>query len=209
MMAALLALWQQQSRRIDARSLRERAMLFGTLAVAMVAAADTLLIAPRMAEQKAIATQMRQQTRELDTLRLKQAQASSVAADSPQGKLLAALKDTQVQRRQVDADITAATAGGPGVARLPDVLERLLRRHDRLTLISLDTAAAPPPRDGAPVSAWQGVDLQLAGNYPELVPYLEAIETALPGVRWGALQIDGTTRPPLLKLRLFMHGDRP
>lgn len=205
MKAAFKLMWQQQARRIDARSLRERAMLFGTLAVGIAAAADTLLISPNMAEQKAITLQMRQQTRELDDLRLKQAQAANVAADTPQGKLLASLKDVQTQRQATDAAIATATARGPGQARLPEVLERLLRRHERLTLVSLDTASA---QAGAAASAWQGVDLQLSGSYSDLMPYLEAIEKALPGLRWGDLQIDGTAQPPLLKLRLFMPGER-
>jgi len=210
---ALLHAWKRQARRIDAMSLRERAILFGTLAVGIAAAADALFIAPRMAEQKAIASQMRQQTSELDTLRLKQAAAGNAAADTPQGRALAALKAVRAEQVRVDAAIAQAGAAGAGRARLPDLLERVLRRHERLTLVSL--SAAPPPLaaasaspEGVAASTWQGVDLQVAGSYPDLVQYLADIEAALPGLRWGELQIDGRTQPPLLKLHVALLGER-
>ena len=61
--------WKRQARRIDALSLRERAIMFASLAVALVAATDALVLSPRSAEQKAVATRLRAQATELMALR--------------------------------------------------------------------------------------------------------------------------------------------
>ena len=54
---------------------------------------------------------------------------------------------------------------------------------------------------------WQGVDLSVAGSYPELVQYLAELETTLPGLRWGPLQIATPTMPPVLSVRLLLVAE--
>lgn len=205
------AIWAAQARRIDGLSLRERAIMFVSIAVALAALADTLWLTPLMAQQKALTAQLQQQTRELQVLRQRLAATTQpVAPDTPQGRLQAAVARTQASREALAAELRQLGAEGAPATRLPELLASVLRRHERLTLLRL-TTAAPAPSPGAagaePALPLQGVDLSLAGAYADLVQYLAEIERTLPGLRWGELRIQAATQPPVLSLRLFLMGE--
>jgi MSHA biogenesis protein MshJ len=208
------AFWIQQARRINALTLRERVIMFASLAVALGALADALVLSPQINAQKAMATQLRGQNAELDGLR---AQLASLrgpgAADTPLARLQRSLADARTERAEVDAEITRRSSAEGGAALLPELLERVLRRHERLTLLRLATAAAEPPRNGQAASLpLQGVDLHVSGSYGDLASYLAEIETAMPGLRWSELQLSSQTQPPVLKVRVYLQaqpGDRP
>jgi MSHA biogenesis protein MshJ len=178
-------------RRIDALSLRERAIVFVALAVALVAATDALVLTPTLAEQKALAAQVKQRGAALAALRAEAAAARAGGAGTPAARAQAELQAVQQARAATEAAIAQRLAGSAGVS-LAGVLERLLRRHDRLELQRL-SAAAPAAAAGA---ARQQVELQLRGGYAELARYVSDTEQALPMLRWDALALarrDGTT----------------
>lgn len=183
-MKSLAAAWKQQARRVDALSLRERAIMFGLGALALVALADGFVVSPRMAEQKALTAQMRQQAGELVQIRKV---LEGGQADTPTAKLAAELKQAAADQRVLEEEITRRVAAGDSGVRLPELLERVLRRHERLTLLGLATSA--PVAGGLAKLPRQTVDLSLRGSYADLLEYVAATEAALPGLRWGALTI--------------------
>jgi MSHA biogenesis protein MshJ len=197
------AFWAQQSRRIDALTLRERVIMFVSLAVALAALADALVLSPQGAQHKALAAQMRQQASELDGLRSRLvAGTAAVAADSPHGRL----QRLRAERQAVEEQLRQHA--GNQSARLPDLLEQVLKRHDRLSVLRLATAAPRPAAEGEAAALPQlGVDLSLAGSYLDLVAYLAEIEATLPGVRWSDLQISNTDQTPVLKVRVYLLAD--
>lgn len=205
--------WIDQARRIDALSLRERAFMFVSIAVALGAVADLAVISPALAERRALTLQMRQQAKQLDGLRSQFALSS--AGESPEGRQRAAIDSARKQQQLLDTQIREQFASRDEIARLPVVLDRLLRQHDRLTLVRLalaaPTAADPNTPAGTTPAAtsvrWQGVDLSVAGSYPDLVQYLTELETALPGLRWGPLQIAAPGLPPVLSVRLLLVAE--
>jgi MSHA biogenesis protein MshJ len=204
-------IWTAQARRIDALSLRERAIMFVSIVLALAALADMFLVSPALAERRALVTQMRQQTQQLEALR-KQLTALDPRSpdDTPQGRQRAAIAAARSQQTQLDAQIREQLAGREEIARLPDVLDRVLRRHERLTLTRLATAADAPAGAAAaapPEVRWQGADLSVAGSYPDLLQYLADLEHALPGLRWGALQITTPSTQPVLTVRLMLAGE--
>jgi MSHA biogenesis protein MshJ len=181
---ALHVHWQRQARRIDALTLRERAILFVSISVALVAALDHFLLSPRMAEQKALAQKIRQQARDLDGLR---AQLAPGRIDGPGGKLVQELEGLRQQQQQLDLALSQLHSGAAAGTQLPELLERVLRRHDKLTLLRLATVkpAAAAPNEGPR----QAVQLSLRGSYPDLAQYLADTESALPGLRWGDVAV--------------------
>ena len=202
------ALLEQQARRINALSLRERAIMFVSLGVALVAAADALVLSPRMQEQKALASQLRQQAGELVALRAEL--AGTGAAETAPARLLRLLQTAQAQQRTLDAEIERRLATDAAGTRLPDLLERVLRRHDRLTLLRLATAATPPHQASAPTLPLQGVDIGLRGAYNDLTQYVAAAEQALPGLRWGELSIvAGADGAAELTARVYLLENLP
>lgn len=208
-MKRLPALLQRQARRVDALTLRERAIMFLSVAVALVALFDHLVLSPHMAEQKAVAGQIRQGTRELEGLR---AQLAPSGADGPGGAKARELADWQAQARRLDDELTQLHAVPAGNASLPELLERVLRRHERLTLVRLatakDTADAGARAERAALGAEprrQAVQITMRGSYPELTQYLADTEAALPGVRWGELAIIRQGNSAELSATVWLH----
>lgn len=212
------AFFQQQAKRIDGLSLRERAMMFVSLAVALVALADGLVISPRLTEQKALLAQRQAQATEINTLRVTLA-GGGAAADTPGAKLARQLTEARARQQTLDADIAHALAHGAQGARLPDLLERVLRRYERLTLLRLATVAptanpVAPALDTALAKVsgalpLQGVEIVVRGSYPDLAQYVADTESALPALRWGALTITGGSELPVLTARVYLLGAVP
>jgi MSHA biogenesis protein MshJ len=209
---------QAQAKRIDALSLRERAIMFVSLAVALVAAADALVISPRLAEQKALLAQRQAQTVQINALRTTLA-GGGAEADTPSARLARQLTEGRARQQALDAEIAHGLAQGARGARLPDLLERVLRRYDRLTLLRLATVqptgnAAAQALDNALAKAdaalpLQGVEIVVRGSYIDLAQYVADTESALPALRWGPLSITGGSELPVLTARVYLLGAAP
>lgn len=52
----------------------------------------------------------------------------------------------------------------------------------------------------------RGLELKVSGSYADLVRYVAALETALPSLRWGTLQIKASTQKSVLTLQVFVVG---
>lgn len=223
-MSALRLHARTMMRRIDALSLRERVILFVSAVALLAGVADALVLSPQFALQKAAAQRVHRQNKELDMLRQHAAQAAAPLAedDSPRGRALAALhlvrEEQTALARQLDALAPAGGAAGTATQPdLPQLLTRVLRRHERLTLLQLATVddgprkgsespapgAAPAPPGPPP----RALELKLQGAYADLLQYLLDIERAMPGQRWSTWQLATGQGAPVLTLRLKLAGE--
>jgi MSHA biogenesis protein MshJ len=50
--------------------------------------------------------------------------------------------------------------------------------------------------------------LRVAGPYPSLIRYVKSLETALPQLRWGEMQLKANKTPPELTLTVYVLGVR-
>jgi len=95
------------------------------------------------------------------------------------------------------------------------VLVQLLRRQDGLVLQGLTTLKAESAvATGAqaalpPGMVKRGLELRVTGPYPNLVRYVKSLETALPALRWGALNLKSDQQPPELSLQVYVVGVQP
>lgn len=205
--------WKKQLARINALSLRERVMLFVSIAFVMVALADTLVWSPAAAKRKSLVAEQAAAAKELATLRQTLADASSTSQpDTPRGQLLARIAHSRAELQAVDSQIQGHLGDGKRLASLPDLMDQVLRRHERLTLTRLVTSSERPTdksanHSGETALRWQAVDLGVSGGYLDLVQYLGDLERALPELRWGPLEINSKQTPPELTVRLFLAGD--
>jgi MSHA biogenesis protein MshJ len=200
------AFWLRQSRRIDVLTLRERAIMFVSLACALIAAVDAIALSPSLAEQKLLVAQSRQKAAEMDALRARLAKADQ-APDTPQARLARQLQESQVRLAALDAEIARRSTTGDAGARLPALLERMLARHEGLTLIRLAIAAPAPPAGNAP--PWRGVDLGVRGSYHDLVRFVADTESSMPGLRWGELRMSSRSSTSQLAATVYLLGDPP
>ena len=212
-MNALHSLWKAQADRIEALSLRERCIMLASIALALGALADWWAISPAMAERGQLSAQLRKQATELSVMRAQLSAGRQALPDTPLSRQLAAIEQARSERDALEARVRGLLAGRTELARLNDVLDEVLRRHERLTLIRLSTVTDLPPsapvRNGAAAIHWRGVDLSVAGRYLDLMQYLADLERTLPGLRWGELHIASKTTPPELTVRLLMAGETP
>lgn len=210
------ASWKTLAARIDALNLRERVFLFLAVIVVCVALVDSLWVAPARQQHQRLRQQFDANAAELrqlqDELRLKALQPDPVRQ---------AREDYSRVRAQIEAtdnSIAALTAASGGATSLPDVLVHFLRRHRSLSLIRTSSVQIQPAGAGGQAAAASpvsrtgtrtGQELTIAGPYPELVRYVQALESAMPDLRWGALQLKADQQPPELTLQVFLVGSQP
>lgn len=214
MMNNLKLWWNKQAARIDALSLRERAFLFVSVIACCMALADVVWLSPAQMAHKQVKQRFDAQGAELDRLRgdlktmAQPVDASKVVRDD--------LQKEADQLEAVNQDIKTLvpiTDGGPA---LEQVLVQFLRRHEGLTLLSVGTLAKEPASTpGATAGAVpvgltkQGMELKVSGPYPELVRYVKTLESALPSLRWGMMQLKSGKQPPELTLQVYVVGALP
>ena len=235
-LAPLQKRWARQARRIDALSLRERAILFLSIAAVLAALFDTLVLSPLSARAKARSDQETQQATELAQLR-EQFVAQSRSGDEPAGQLRRQLDAAQAERTRLEAELRQASSLNAGEG-LPLVLQRLLAQQPGLvlervsllddtpvtvpgvSLVALATGAAPaasaptaqrPTLPDMPGMSWQGVELQVQGSYRDIQRYTQLLERELPGLRWGEMRLTapGPSEPPRLVAQLFLLKVQP
>ena len=219
MTAGWKAAWQQQATRIDALTLRERVFLFISLMACLLALADVLWLSPARVAHKQLTQRFAAQNTELQRAReVLKTLAQPIDASQAVGAELAAVMGRLAQINQrIEQTLPGAHKGAP----LAPAMVHLLQQHAGLTLLRTTTlepgAGAGPTAAGAGFAAGaaplgltrQGVSLTVAGAYPELIRYLQALERELPQARWGTMTLSGDKRPPELTLQLYLLGVQP
>ncbi len=142
MMATTLARW---ARLIDGLSLRERAFLFASLAMLLLALADQLVISPSLRQQGewrqagvTSSAELAAMSKELDSLSRDAAHAGS---DPQLQALIQSVESARAERTRLLALLQGGhDAAVPAVA-LPKLLATVLQRHARVSLVRLETGA--------------------------------------------------------------------
>jgi len=206
MKAALQAAWARQARRIDALSLRERAILFLCILAVLAALFDALLLSPLAARARQRGDEAARQAAELSQLR-EQFIAASQGSGDPAGPLREQLAEARAERARLDEQLRRAGTAGKA---LPAVLQRLLAAQPGLTLEGLRLLDDAPAPAGLGLG-WQGVELQVQGPWHALQRYLQALERELPGLRWGEMRLNasGGAEPPRLRAEVFLLKVQP
>jgi MSHA biogenesis protein MshJ len=207
--------WQKISTRIDALSLRERAILFATAAALLIFLVFFFFLNPSYARQKQMLDDMaRQQDRiaAVDAELVRTMEAHTLDPDAAERARLARMvADTQALK----ATLTAMQQGMVPAERMNGVLEQILRAHRGLRLKSLRTlgegaaepagavvavpaaGAAVAPVVAAPVQLLHrhGVELVVQGSYPDMVAYMGALEGMQGQLFWGRASLSADTWP--------------
>jgi MSHA biogenesis protein MshJ len=119
---------------------------------------------------------------------------------------------------ELNTEITRLVPSDQKGPPLEQVLQRLLRSQDGLTLLSLDTLQVEAPAVAAANAATAALPagmnrralvLRVAGPYAGLVRYVQALETAMPGLRWGSMELKADKRSNELTLQVYVLGVQP
>lgn len=212
-LAPLRAGWERYAKRIDALSLRERAFLFLCVVAVLVLLFDSLVLSPHSARAKQRSDVQTQQATEISKLRQQFISASGSSAGTPVAQLQIQLERARNERGRLEAELRQASAISPAEG-LSALLQRVLAQQpglvlERLTLLddspvslaSTAASAAGAAPASLPGMSWQGVQLQLQGNYRDMQRYLQALERELPTMRWGEMRLissDASEAPRLI-----------
>lgn len=215
----LLQQWIKLSTRLDAMTLRERAMVFTAVVAGMLFLIYTVSAEPLLKKQSALQLQIKQQQNQItgiDQEIVAKAQGFKVDPDAATREQLNAV------RRDIDATSNSLMAVQKGLVapdKIAPVLEHLLRGNGRLKLISLKTLpvtglneAAKPAAAQTPVPAptpagqpapakprellyRHGVEIIVQGSYLDMVNYMAALESLPVQLFWGKANLDAQQYP--------------
>lgn len=200
--------WQQLVTRIDALNLRERVFLFLAIIVCTLALADTFWLSPAQIAYRQATQRVAGQGLELK--RLRDELQGMAQLDDPGKAVRDEMAEINLRLDSVNADIRTVAPLAEGGPAIEQALVQFLRRQEGLTLLSTGTVKQEAPMPSVAASASgvsrRGLELSVSGPYPELVRYIQTLETALPTLRWGTLHMKATKQPPELTLQVYVVG---
>lgn len=198
--------WKKLSARIDARTLRERMMMFAGLAAAIIFLMFSLVLNPSYVQQRALLEEMARQQDRITAVEAEITQTIVAHTIDPDAAERARLLKIRSDAAALSAALTAMQQGMVPAERMAGMLEQLLGAHRGLRLTSMRTlpdseAVAPPPAPGAAPTASEqllkrhGVELVVQGSYPDLVAYMGALEGMQGQLFWGSAELRVETWP--------------
>ncbi|MDO8047905.1 type II secretion system protein GspM [Janthinobacterium sp. SUN211] len=218
----MLPLLKKWAAAFDALSLRERLMVFGAGAAAVLFVFYFMSFNPLLAKRAALEASIAQKQsllsatdKEIELTML----AHATDPDQEARKRLAAL---QAETASLAQALREKQHGLVAPERMLTLLEHLLRRHAGLRVVSLktlpasavgarqadsatgDAAARAPAPAPAPLLHQHGVEVVLQGSYADMVQYMQALQAMPTRVFWGAAHLDAASYPGAT-LTLTLH----
>lgn len=208
--------WRSLAERVDAMSLRERALIFLAAVLVLVTLFNSLLIDPLLARQRMLSQQIAQTQTQTNILQVQiQALVAEQNAD-PDAALRARLAQLQQELAGADTILLDYRSGLVPPQQMPAMLKDMLQRNRALRLVSLKTlptqnlsaaaaqtaaqtasvqpASGPAPAQQAAVFR-HGVEITVAGSYADLLRYLTAMESSPYRMFWGKAELKADAYP--------------
>jgi MSHA biogenesis protein MshJ len=218
----LLQQWIKLSTRLDAMTLRERAMVFLAVVAAILFLIYTVSVEPLLAKQKQLQTQIKQQQNQIAGIDAEIAAKAQGFIVDPDAALRDQLKKVREDIDSTSAGLMAVQKGLVAPERIAPLLEHLLRGNGKLRLMSMKTlpvtglneavlsaqdagakppAASPagttpaPPPKPRELLYRHGVEIVLQGSYLDMVNYMDALESLPVQLFWGKARLDAQQYP--------------
>jgi len=194
--------WQRLAVKIDAMSLRERAMIFAMAALIVVTLVNTLMLDPLLARQKALSQRAVQEQGKIADMQMQiQALVDAHGAD-PDKAARAHLKALQQQYAQLAEQLQDMRKGLVPPEKMAELLQSILKRQGRLQLVALKTLPATslsgqqpntdaPRAEGAEKLVYlHGVEITVQGSYADMLGYLAQLEHLPWQMFWGKVRLE-------------------
>lgn len=210
----LLALME----RFDGLARRQRLLMAGGAALVVLVLGYLLTIQPQLNRQAAQVKRMAQINNDLATLET-QIKTMEAQRSDPDASNRAALQEVRKNMAAIDTRLRNVQDSLVPPDKMQGFLEELLGRNRNLELISLKTLPAEPliePRSVQGKQAAQAgdtgltniykhaIEMQVAGNYGDLLAYLEALEAMPQRIVWGRAELVVDKYPRcILKLTVY------
>ncbi|HEY9148219.1 MAG TPA: hypothetical protein VIQ22_04345 [Gammaproteobacteria bacterium] len=191
------ARYESLQTRIDALSLRERAMIFIAISAVLYVLWDSLLMSPLTIEQRDLLGRndsLRTQISALDDEISAVMARHNIDPDSEERQQLAELEQ-QLQR--VDRQISEMVSGLIEPGQMAQILETVLQQQQGLEFVSLENLGrvalvdVGDERDGDQAQGIfrHSMRLELEGSFTQALAYLRALETLPWQFRWDEVKL--------------------
>lgn len=220
--------WQRLETRIDAMSLRERAMAFAIAALLLITVINTIMLDPLLRQQKAASQQVTQDQQQIAALQ-SEIQIRVVSHDmDPDAPNRIRLHDLKQQSAKLHDDLKGMQKGLVAPDKMASLLEDMLKKNGRLQLTSLRTLpaalltdpaqTAEPEKKAGPIQAREkaddfvakeaiykhGVELVVQGSYSDILSYLTELEAMPWQLFWASAKLQTGDYPKAtMTLTLF------
>ncbi|EKU80322.1 type II secretion system protein GspM [Massilia timonae] len=203
--------------RIDALSLRERALVCLAACALLAFLGHALVLAPMEAAQEALRAQIAQQRSGMAAI--DEAITGRVQAfqHDPDAQARTRLNALRQEMGQLGDQLLAIEHGLVPPERMGPLIDGILRANGRLKLVSMRTLpveplagpgapapAATPAPAAAPLLYRHGIEVTVRGNYLDMVDYMSALDAMPTRMFWGRAQLD-VEEYPAARLTLTLH----
>lgn len=181
--------WIKLSTKLDALTLRERAMVFVAATGAVLFLLYTLAVEPMLTRQKVLLAQIKQQQNQVAGIDLEiTAKAQGFNLD-PDAQERARLQSARAEIERISAGLLAVQKGLVAPEKIAPLLENLLRGHGKLRLMAMKT-------------------LPVTGMNEAMAPAVQAAPSAVPAAATPVPAPAAATAPAPPKPRelLYRHG---
>ena len=217
MMELLRQRIQEAGEWIDNRSLRERALFFGGVMVALLVVSVKGFFAPIHANQVKLEQEF---NAKLEQVRYFEVQIQELIAQSkkdPDQENRARLAQLAKKLHTLDASLAGVTQGLVSPREMAKLVEQVLAKNRRLEVVKIESLPPAPlveaggELDGADIVEpseqliyKHGMYIELKGGYLDILKYLKALEAMPWKMFWGRVTLV-SERYPVSRLRLIVY----
>lgn len=194
--------------RLDAATLRERVMVFVAAAAVLAFAVHAAALQPLRVKQQRLLGQIQADQAEIKKIQASLEATTRASTQDPDVSLRAREKSLRATLAELNAKVAQAQRRFTPPDSMRPVLEELLERNPRLSLLDLRTVpvALITVRGGPGASGLyrHGIELAVSGSYADLHAYLRALEGVPTQIYWGRAELEVTQHPSItLKITLY------
>lgn len=213
--------WEKITAKLEAMTLRERALVFAAVAFMLLSLFNILLLDPLFVRQKLLRSQVAQQQEVMNQV---QTQITSLLQEnSPNSSSPQRVQINQLRQEIADGNAFLQSNRERLVQpeKMAEHLRQLLIKNNRLQIVALQTLPVTPllelpgkKADGRPTAVpaalqekqvfKHGVQLTLRGNYLDLLQYLNALERLPQQMFWAKAQMS-VVQYPVSELTLILY----
>lgn len=193
----------RQLERVDAASLRERVLVFLAMTMVLVLIVNLAMIDPLRTRQRQLATETSQRQSELTTIQTEMRRLAAIDGADPNAAMNTRAMTLRSELAALDSRIMAEQQRFTAPERVREVLDEMLQRNKRLSLVELKTLPVSVIDGGKRVFR-HGVELTVTGTYAELFDYLVTLERLPTQLYWGKAELE-VVNHPVSRLRLVIY----
>jgi MSHA biogenesis protein MshJ len=199
--------------RLEAMSQRERLMVFGAGALAILAVAFVGAIEPALKRRALLDARMADQANLVIAAEAQKRELTGALREDANAAIRARIDAKQKEIATIDSQLTGLQRTLVAPDRMATVLQELIGRNPQVTLVSLRNLPAAPLSEGSaapeapqPAKAHvyrHGVEIVVEGDYQDILSYVARIEGQPWQVYWGRAVMAAEYPKVMLTLTLY------